>query len=1049
MTDDAAERGAEALRLARSALAEAEAAQAANNIPDALRWFERLYRLLPQDHYAALRLALVSLGVDAARAETLFARLLESFDLRDAWLGLAAARLRLANPAGAASALATALSRHATTAEFGGVAEPVARAAAAAGWCGLSGDGVVTVQTAGPGPVEIRLDDRLVRKNQLPARWATARTVTVAVAGRPLLGSPIDVAAIRRLEGFVAACAGGLQGWAWYPSDPDTDPVLTIDSATGRRTVHVTATDSNPPVADGGPLPRQRRFSVPADALRGLTGLLHVRGRDGDDVMGSPLDPGFEQRTAIAAAAAIAAWYPARPDRRAAVVPTMPPAIPVRTRGGITGPDAARSLHSVTAGAGPRSKTFSSAASQVMDGALSHVTRRRGGCAFPDDSVNSARALRATVLPKPPAALSRRRAVEVVYVVGADTARASACLNSVLATVQPPSRVLVVDDATNDPAFVAALDALTKTRRIRLIRHPRRVGFAVSANVGITASASRDVVLLTRNVMVPPGWLDRLADTAYSEPAIGSVTPLSNDGATVLWARDNAPADVGETVRLDRLAQRANGTKTVEVPVGGGGCLYLRRDCLDTVGLLRADLFAQGHAADQDFCLRARHFGWRHVALPGLFVTDTASQPISLAERHLRVRNERLLQQLHPGYDALIGRFREADPLMVARRRLDQARWQAARKRGATAAILLTHNDGGGVEQRIIASVASHRAAGRRAIVLRPATMPDQRKAVLVCDGTDPDYPDLRFAMPDESADLLRLLLGERPVSVEVHHLLGHHPSIYHLLKKLSLPWDVHVHDYPWFCQRVSLVGVQDRYCGEPDPDGCEACIADAGRVMEEEITVTALLHRSTEFLTAARRVVAPSHDAAVRMQRHFPGLRPDVRAHEDDDALDEPGAPQARDGRCRVCVVGAVGVHKGYDVLLACARDAAKRDLPLDFILVGTSIDDARLMATGRIFVTGYYQPDEAVDLIRRQNASLALLPSIWPETWCLVLTEIWRAGLQAAAFDLGAPAERISRTGRGFLMPPNLPPRSINNVLVASVGLARHESLLQRERM
>ena len=143
------------------------------------------------------------------------------------------------------------------------------------------------------------------------------------------------------------------------------------------------------------------------------------------------------------------------------------------------------------------------------------------------------------------------------------------------------------------------------------------------------------------------------------------------------------------------------------------------------------------------------------------------------------------------------------------------------------------------------------------------------------------------------------------------------------------------------------------------------------------------------------------------------------------------------------VCIVGGIGIHKGYNVLLACARDAARRDLPLDFIVVGTTIDDARLLATGRVFVTGHFKPHEAVDLIRRQNASLALLPSVWPETWCLGLSEIWRAGLRAAAFDFGAPAERIRQTGWGFLLPAGLPPKAMNTVLMNVVGLSVGEKV------
>jgi glycosyltransferase involved in cell wall biosynthesis len=211
--------------------------------------------------------------------------------------------------------------------------------------------------------------------------------------------------------------------------------------------------------------------------------------------------------------------------------------------------------------------------------------------------------------------------------------------------------------------------------------------------------------------------------------------------------------------------------------------------------------------------------------------------------------------------------------------------------------------------------------------------------------------------------------------------------------------------------------------------------------LINEDISATALRARSAAFLASARAVIAPSEDVAARMRRHFPTLRPTIRPHGDDRLITPPAPPGPRDGRCRVCVLGAIGVHKGYDVLLNCARDAARRDLKLDFILVGKSIDDARLLATGRVFITGGYRQEEAVALVRRQNASLALLPSIWPETWSLGLTELWQAGLSVAAFDLGTPAERIRRTGYGFLLPPNLPPQGINNALVASVGLSRHE--------
>jgi hypothetical protein len=96
----------------------------------------------------------------------------------------------------------------------------------------------------------------------------------------------------------------------------------------------------------------------------------------------------------------------------------------------------------------------------------------------------------------------------------------------------------------------------------------------------------------------------------------------------------------------------------------------------------------------------------------------------------------------------------------------------------------------------------------------------------------------------------------------------------------------VHLHDYAWFCPRVTLLGPERRYCGEPeDPRICDACVADAGRVVEEEVPTAALRARSAADLARARRVVAPSADTAARMRRHFPGLAPEVVPLEDDAA--------------------------------------------------------------------------------------------------------------------------------------------------------------------
>ncbi|MDR3528989.1 MAG: glycosyltransferase [Rhodopila sp.] len=966
--------------LARTAMARGRAALAAGDAASALRWLERAHRLVPTDPNTILALASVCLATTPARAASLFLGIAQKHDVRQAWLGLAAARLRLTGSADAAEPLAAVLSRHAFVPDVVGLADQISRHPGCAGWCGLKSDGQLEIHAAIPGRVQVLMDGKPVRGPTLPAGWTRSRTIEVRVGGTPLLGSPIRPLAIRRVAGCVEAWDGGIRGWAWHPGDPDINPALTLFYPSRRLEQTVVAGDESIGIPDTGPLARPRSFRLTRADLLDAPGPIHVRGPDGKDLLGSPLDPFVDEAAHVAAALRLKQLYPSGPPMRQADVSTA---------------------------ASPALRTDS------------------------------------PVPARPIGADGRRRAITVVVPVHDGGEIVLACLNSVLASVPAGTRVLVVDDGSSAPALIAALDELVRQRKMALVRHPRALGFPAAANAGIRAAQGRDVVLLNSDTLVPPGWLERLREAAYSARDIGTVTPLSNDASILSYpgrAGKNPCPDQVATNRLDRLAERANGGTVVDIPVGVGFCLYLRRDCLNTTGSFRADLFAQGYGEENDLCLRARRLGWRNVALTGLFVGHIGGTTFGDTATHLRARNSRIVEQLHPGHDALIDRFLRHDPLAEPRRRIDLLRWRESGRKWRQAAILITHDNGGGVEQRLARSCEAHAAAARRPIVLRPAETAGGEPAIAVRDGVGDDFVNLVFAMPRELPSLLRLLRSAKAGMIEAHHFADYPAAVYDLVTQLGIPYDVHVHDYAWFCPRVSLVGAHDRYCGEPDLHDCEACVADNGHFLKEDITVGALRRRSSMFLSAARRVVVPSDDTGIRMRRHFEGLATVTVPHEPDAAIPRAEPRAAGRGRPAVCVVGAIGVHKGYEILLACARDAARRDLDLEFIVVGHTIDDARMMATGRVFVTGQFEPGEAVGLIAGQRARLGFVPSICPETWCLSLGDIWRAGLPAVTFDIGAPAERIRRTGRGILLPLGLSASAINNELVAAMQTAGH---------
>ena len=462
-----------------------------------------------------------------------------------------------------------------------------------------------------------------------------------------------------------------------------------------------------------------------------------------------------------------------------------------------------------------------------------------------------------------------RRPVDVVIPIYRGRAETLACLAAVLAHRPHGTRVIVVDDASPDATLVADLLALARQRRILLVRQPGNRGFPAAANAGIARAAGRDVVLLNSDTIVPPNWLERLQIAACSAPGIGIVSPLSNDATILSYpARDggNPVPTAAETAALDRLAQRANGAACVDIPVGVGFCLYLRRDCLDAAGVLREDLFAQGYGEENDLCLRARHAGFRIVAATGVFVAHVGGTSFGAARAHLVRRNTAILNRLHPGYDAFIQRHLAADPLAPARARMDALRWRAGRRGGAV--VFITHGGGGGVERVVQERAAAVAVAGQRAVVLRPAQVDGQPAVRIESPGNN--FPNLVYPMPDGMAALVRLLRPDKPVRVELHHLLGHAHELAGLARRLDVEAVSVVHDYARFCPRIALVGTARRYCGEPDVPGCEACVADLGSLLEDDPPVRTLLARSVAELAQADQVIGPAAEGG----RGRPGWR-------------------------------------------------------------------------------------------------------------------------------------------------------------------------------
>lgn len=268
--------------------------------------------------------------------------------------------------------------------------------------------------------------------------------------------------------------------------------------------------------------------------------------------------------------------------------------------------------------------------------------------------------------------------IDVIIPVYGGVDQTRRCIDSVLAERQAaPHEVVVIDDASPEPAITGYLDGLARQGRISLHRNESNLGFVRSVNRGMALHGDRDVVLLNSDTEVANHWLDRLQAAACSAPRIATATPFSNNATICSYPFEGWSGGVPGTLglaQLDRLFAMANAGRTLELPTAIGFCMYIRRACLDQLGLFDAERFGRGYGEENDFCMRALKSGWRHVLAADMFLYHEGSVSFSDERFELIKAATTALLAAHPDYTSRVHEFIKADPVAELRAAVDNAR---------------------------------------------------------------------------------------------------------------------------------------------------------------------------------------------------------------------------------------------------------------------------------------------------------------------------------------------------------------------------------------
>jgi glycosyltransferase involved in cell wall biosynthesis len=248
--------------------------------------------------------------------------------------------------------------------------------------------------------------------------------------------------------------------------------------------------------------------------------------------------------------------------------------------------------------------------------------------------------------------------------------------------------------------------------------------------------------------------------------------------------------------------------------------------------------------------------------------------------------------------------------------------------------------------------------------------------------------------------------------------------NLVHGLESSGLRTMLSIHDFVFFCRRSHLVepprGVFCEYSTEVLR--CKVCLRDidpSGRTTQADYR-----RQSGPSLHDASLLIFPS----VFMQRQYEVLFPD-RQPGQKEAVVAPAtarreAMAGAGGRPNIAFIGGVYPHRGA-ALIQPVMDRVRASEPKAVGFVYGDGDGElfkQVRKAKKVKIQGYYQQGTLPELLARNRIAVAVLPSVAPEAYSLVVDECLSAGVPVVAFEHGAVGERLSFWQVGELVPLGL---------------------------
>jgi len=591
--------------------------------------------------------------------------------------------------------------------------------------------------------------------------------------------------------------------------------------------------------------------------------------------------------------------------------------------------------------------------------------------------------------------------------------------------------ILILDGAEKSiSTYVKSL----KRPGIQIVTNDKASGFSNAVNMGIQlAKHDRHILILNADVLARPQVFTLLYEALISDPALASVTAVSNVGSIASypfsghegkWLPEQ-PDLMSEAFESDAFQTLVTQSSTCI-----GHCVLFRRFAIEDVGYLDAENFPEGYGEEVDWSIRASKKNWKHGIANRAFVWHQGST--SFKERKLKLlqRGEIVLQKLH-GADYETVKRSTQDTISNLEYRYQHLDAHLVKLFRSPSKAVLTHSSGGGTFEFI-----DRESQDSDNTITLFFERDSSAFRVSINDYYLPALSLFPISLENLSAILVALGVSE----IEVHTGVTNDSRLFFLqIHKFSGIKKFFLHDFSPFCARINLVGgltENPTFCGAPSDDAtCQTCVDKHGSLLGKS-SVRDLREVVRLTFAGANAILVP-HNNASEIWKNW-GIHTEVVQHNSNRDFWGTGKTQnkldsitilngsiskqvsirtrARKDRPKVLIPGRISYVKGAELIRDVLVLNRNYGSPMEFILCGEI--DPKYIGDFTLFnaILGDY--DKGLpSLAREVEMDAVWLTSIWPETYMYVLDDLADLPHKNVLYlnaGMGAPIER-SR-GMGF---------------------------------